>query len=404
MAKDENKRYAALEITNCSVRLVYGYAQDGRVYVLHALESNVNAIEDGYVNNQEVLTNAIRGIINSANETLGIKIKSVILALPPINLLFCRESSTTTTIGTDNVIVKIDITNALSQLRKYKFSDGLKIVDVVPYKYVLDNKEYSSIAPIGKVSQTLTVHASIFAMEEKLVDGYVDAISKAGLFVRRVVVAPYASSLYMASEEEIPSSYYLLNIGSENTTLTQVSQTNLIYQNSCIKFGSEILTRALMENYDLNYKEAKMLKEKYGMDHSPSFMVKIYRNLELDDLSKCLNETLKPLISSIMNQITSWSNADHRFLPLVLTGGGCKLFGLKQVLENKLGVQVIDYTPYSFGARDKAYQTCLGLINYADLYLSNEEENELSTTTISRDSDGERNKKSKVGYDFDEEL
>ena len=163
MAKDEERRYAALEITSKAVRIVYGYYQDGKVYVLHALETSVNAIDGGMVSDSESLTNAIRGVINAVNETLGINIKDVVLALPSMGLLFCRESSSTMTIGQDNVIVQMDINNAISQLKKYKFGENFKIVDVVPYQYVLDNKEYVSEAPIGKVSQTLTVHASLFA-------------------------------------------------------------------------------------------------------------------------------------------------------------------------------------------------------------------------------------------------
>lgn len=404
MAKDENKRYAALEITSSAIRLVYGYAQDGKVYVLHALESRVSALENSYVIDQDLLANAIRGLVTSVNETLKIKIKSVILALPPVNLLFCRESSTTTTIGTDNVVVQIDIINAISQLKKYKFSEGLKIVDVVPYKYILDNKEYSNVAPIGKVSQTLTVNASIFAMEEELVKTYLEAVEKAGLHVRQAVVAPYATSLYMATEEDIPSSYYLLNIGSENTTLTQVAQNSLIMQNTCIKFGSDMLTSELSTRLGVSFKEANMLKEKYGLDHSPSFKVSVYQNIELDDIYNGLIRILDPLAIAIKTQIDSWNNKEQQYLPLIITGGGCKLYGLKSFLEQKLGINVLDYTPYSLGARDKAYQTCLGLISYADVHLSNEEENELSISTISRTDEKVNDKKRYLDYDIDEEL
>lgn len=117
MAKNDDKRYAALEITSRAVRLVYGYCQDGKVYVLHALETGVNALDGGLVSDQEALTSAIKGVIHAANETLNIQIREVLVALPPMGLVFCRESSSTTTIGVDNVIVQIDVNNAISQLK-----------------------------------------------------------------------------------------------------------------------------------------------------------------------------------------------------------------------------------------------------------------------------------------------
>lgn len=405
MAKEDDRRYAAIEITSKFVRLVYGYCQDGKVYVLHALETNVSALDGGIVTELDTITAAIKGVVNAANETLNIRIKDVVLALPPMGLVFCRESSSTTTIGVDNVIVQIDVNNAISQLKKYKFSDGLRIVDVVPYQYVLDNKEFSPVAPIGKTSQTITVHASIFALEESLVNGYVKAVENAGLVIRQLVVSPYASSLYMASEEEIPSSYYLLNFGSELTTLTQISQNTLIYQNACFKFGSERITQCLSERFNLTLKEAKMLKEKYGIDRSPSFKVNIYKDLTMDDIAKAIVDSLEPLLGAIKKQISAWSSADHRFLPIVITGGGSKLYGLKTLLERKLELQVVDYTPYSFGARDKSYQNCLGLIKYAGTHLINDEIDELSTTVISRVTLKPNGKKNtSANYNFDDEL
>lgn len=404
MAKNDDKRYAALEITSRAVRLVYGYLQDGKVYVLHALETSVKALDGGFVQDYESLTNAIKGVINAANETLNIKITNVVLALPSMGLVFCRESSSTTTIGTDNVIVQIDVNNAISQLRKYKFSEGLKVVDVIPYQYLLDNKEFSPIAPIGKVSQTLTLHASIYALEEELISGYVKAVESSGLKIRQLVVSPYASCLYMENEEDIPSSYYLLNFGSDITTLSQISQNTLIYQNACFKFGSERIDECLMEKFNLTLKEAKMLKEKYGIDKSPSFNVNVYKGITMDDIASCITNAIEPLIVALKKQISTWSNADHRYLPIVITGGGSKLFGLKSLLEKKLELQVIDYTPYSFGARDKSYQVCLGLIKYAGVHLINDELDELSSTIISRVEIKPNGKKVTTNYNFDDEL
>ena len=404
MAKEENKRYTALEITSKAVRLVYGYYLDGKVHVLHAVETSINALDGGMVNDFEQVTNAVKGVVNAVNETLQIRIKDVIVALPPMGLVFCRETTSTTTIGLDNVVVQIDINNAIAQLKKYRFTDGLSIVDVVPYQFVLDNKEYFSTAPIGKISSSLTMSASIFALEDSLVDGYVRSIQNAGLNILQLVVSPYASSLYMAGEEGIPSSYYLLNFGSDLTTLTQISQNTLIYQNACFKFGSNRLTQYISEKLDISIKEAKTLKEKYGIDKSPTFMVKVMKNIELDDLSKVITDSLEPLVEQIKKQITQWSSTDHRYLPIIITGGGSKLNNFKNLLEKKLELQVIDYTPYSFGARDKTYQNCLGLIKYAGLYVKNDDVDELSNTVISRVAPKSNGKKSVTNYDFDEEL
>ena len=387
MPNSEIKRYTALEISSKSVRLVHGYALDGLVYVLLALESNVNALDGGQVVESDALTAAIKGVINAANETLSIKIKEVVLALPPMGLFFTREKAITNTISLDNKVAQIDINNCISQLKKVKVSDGLKIIDVVPYSYELENHENHYEAPIGRTSQTLTVNASIYALDRNLVDGYQKVVENAGIKVRQMVVAPFATALYLQDNEQVIStsaSYYLLNIGSEITSLTQIAHRYLVSHSGCFKFGSDRITEYMAEKLSLTTKEAKMLKERYGMDVEPSFKVNIYNGLTIKDISSTIREAVEPLIAAIKKQIASWSTNDNRYLPVVLTGGGTKLNGLKELLEKELQVTIIDATPYSFGARDKSYQNCLGLIKYADKFIPMEADDEFAQTTISR--------------------
>ncbi|MBE6142915.1 MAG: hypothetical protein E7177_02870 [Erysipelotrichaceae bacterium] len=387
MSNSEIKRYTALEISSKTVRLVHGYALDGLVYVLHALESNVNALDAGFVVESDALTAAIKGVINAANEMLNIKIREVVLALPPMGLVFIRENAITNTISLDNKIAQIDINNCISQLKKVRLSENLKIIDVVPYSYTLENHENHYEAPIGRTSETLTVHASIYALDRNLVDGYLKVIENAGVKVRQMVVAPFATALYLQDNEQVTTtsaSYYLLNIGSEITSLTQITHRNLISQSGCFKFGSDRITEYMAERLNLSTKEAKVLKEKYGMDHEPSFKVNVYNGLTIKDISTTIREAVDPLITAIKKQIATWSSNDSRYLPIVLTGGGTKLNGLKELLEKELQVTIIDATPYSFGARDKSYQNCLGLIKYADKFIPMEADDEFAQTTISR--------------------
>ena len=387
MSNNDIKRYTALEISSKSVRLVHGYALDGLVYVLHALESNVNALDAGFVVESDALTAAIKGVINAANEMLNIKIREVVLALPPMGLVFMRENAITNTISLDNKIAQIDINNCISQLKKVRLSDNLKIIDVVPYSYTLENHENHYEAPIGRTSETLTVHASIYALDRNLVDGYLKVIENAGVKVRQMVVAPFATALYLQDNEQVTTtsaSYYLLNIGSEITSLTQITHRNLISQSGCFKFGSDRITEYMAEKLNLSTKEAKMLKEKYGMDHEPSFKVNVYNGLTIKDISTTIREAVDPLITAIKKQISTWSSNDSRYLPIVLSGGGTKLNGLMELLEKELQVTIIDATPYSLGARDKSYQNCLGLIKYADKFIPMEADDEFAQTTISR--------------------
>lgn len=404
--EETNKHYCALEISSRTVRLVYGFVYEGLVRVLHAVETNVDALKDGFVEPSDALTMAIKSVINSTNDALKIKIKEVVLAVPPMGLCFARENTTCTTIDINNRIVQHDINNCLSQLRKIKFNDTTRIVDVIPYKYVLSNNETMFEPPLGKISSTLTVHASIYGLENRLVDGYIKACTDASLFVRQVVVSPLASSMYLPKNERIPSAYYLLNIGAKISILTLINR-GLIIQNACFNFGGDKITQSLSDKLRLSFKEAKMLKEKYGMDVEPSFKCPVYEKYSIKDISSVIREAIDPLVTSIGNKINAWSSIDHTINPLILTGGGSKLYGLQNLLEQKIqGLKVLDFNPYSFGARDKSLQNCLGMIVYADKYLSKKDEDAYIKTSVSR-MGGEKSKNNKgntTSYRIEEEL
>jgi cell division protein FtsA len=404
---NENKRYAALEITSKCVRLVYGFVQDEKVYVLHALESSCNALEKGAVVESDALIAAIKGVVSSASESLGgIKIRDVVMAIPSLSLDWKLENASTNTIDPLGKIGQMDINNCISQLKKVKFQEGYKVYDVIPYKYVLDGKENSSESPLGKTAQNLTMYATVYALNEAYVDKFVKVVEQTGLKVKQVTTAPLATSIYLENVDDIQSlskTYYLLNIGGDITTFSKIEDRSIITKNQCIGFGSDKISQYMSEKLNITFKEATMLKEKYGMDKEPGFKVYVHNNITFSDIDLAIKECLKLLIEKIKQVITNWKESDNKFIPIVLTGGGSRLNGLKELLESELGGNIISYVPYSFGARNQSYQVCLGLIKYADRYVTFDGDDSFTNTIISRVSDPSTNKKSER-YDAQEEL
>lgn len=404
---ESNKKFAGLEITSKVIRLLVGFTMSDQVYILHSLESKIDSIANGMVLDADSLASSIRGLVDVASETLNMKINELIVALPPMAMSVVRESCSTNTISQDDIVAEIDINNAISLLRKIKFSPEDEIVDIIPYQYVLENRDISDIPPIDKLSKTLTVHASIYAMNSSLLQGYRSAIQKAKLTLKHFVIAPYAAAIYLQGLNTIPSNYFLLNVGDEITTLSQISQKKNIVQNECFKFGSSKLTENISKKFNLSLTEAKALKETYGMDQSPSYTVYIAPSVQLNDLKEVIKSSLDPLFTRVNKILQEWVKEEGRVLPLVTIGGGCKLKGFDLLLSSYIDYEMIDYHIDSFGARDKANVVALGLIKYGDLHLSKDiDEGDFNamTTNISRIDKTNKKETSKVEFDFDNEL
>lgn len=406
MGDDSNKKYAALEITSKCVRLVYGFVQDEKVYVLHALESSCNALEKGVVVESDALIAAIKGVVSSASESIqGLKIRDVVMSIPPLALHWKLENASTNTIDPLGKIGQMDINNCISQLKKVKFGDGFKVYDVIPYKYVLDGKETSEESPIGKMAQNLTMFATVYALSESYVDKFIKVVEQTGLRVKQVTIAPLVTAMYLSNVEDIQSlssTYYLLNIGGDITSFSKIENKTAITKNQCIGFGSDKISQYMSEKLNITFKEATMLKEKYGMDVEPGFKVYVYKNITFKDISNAIEDCLKLLIERLKLIITDWKETDNKFIPIVLTGGGSRLNGLVELLQSQLGGNIISYVPYSFGARNQSYQVCLGLIKYADKYVAYDGDDAFTNTIISRVSDSSTKRSDR--YNAQEEL
>ena len=124
-------------------------------------------------------------------------------------------------------------------------------------------------------------------------------------------------------------------------------------------------------------------------------------NFQIGD---CIKESILPVINSVKTQISNWAGNDNKYLPIVLSGGGTNLNGLKELIENELKIAAIDITPYSFGARNKSYENCLGLIKYADRFIQTEAEDPFVATSISRVVSREGKRQESQDYNINEEL
>jgi cell division protein FtsA len=285
-------------------------------------------------------------------------------------------------------------------MRKRVLADpDLKIVDIVPDTFIIDNNERFDHEPLGKVSKVLSLHASIYAMNDKVVSQFESVVNKAGYEVKYKVNAPYASALYLSTISNIPNTYILVDIGESITTISKVHNKTSIIHSKMIKFGGRNITQEIAEQFNIDYDDAERLKRIYGIDYNPNFTAYIHDKIQLDDLADVILNVLKPLLLKVKSVINEFSIDNNERLPVVLSGGTSELHNINDIVEDVLETKVVKYSVESIGARDKSLISILGSIKYGAIQPTVDEE-EIASTTINR---VETNKKSK-SYKFDEEL
>lgn len=395
---EKNDCYIGLELGSSSIKLVAGFVLNDQINILNTIEEECSGMENGLIVDQDQIIKTIKSVISNASKSLNLNIDEVCLCLPPYSLLCLADIGSTNTIGGDDIIKRIDISNILTAMKKRSLADNdLKIVDIVPDVYMLDNNDRYAIAPIGKTSKVLSLHASIYAMSEKVINQFVGCVKKANVNVKYTVIAPYAASLYLSTNKVIPNSYILVDIGHSLTTVAQISHETNVINSTIIKFGGHDITKAIAERFNISFDEAEELKQNYGIDHDMNFDTYILNDIKLNDLADVITKKLDVLIEQVDKTIKEFCTNNEQY-PVVLTGGTSNLNNIKNYMSDALDLDVVDYPLLTIGARKFELINTLGLIKYWAIQpVINEDE--VVTTTVSR-----VNQKPTRGYKFDEEL
>lgn len=395
---EKNDCYVGLELGSSSIKLVSGFVLTDEVHILNAIEKECLGLENGLIVDLDETIKTIKSIISDGSKSLGFAINEVCLCLPPYNLLCLSDIGSTNTIDGNDVIRHVDTTNILTAMKKRSLADNdLKIIDIVPDIYMLDNNARYGFEPIGKTSQVLSLHAYIYAMSEKVINQFVNCLSKANINVKYACIEPYASALYLSTNKSIPNTYILIDIGHSLTTVSHIDHATNVINSTIIKFGGHDISRAIAEKFNISFEEAENLKVTYGIDHNLNFDCYVLNQITLDDIAEVITRKLQSLIETIDKVIKEFCSNNEK-LPIVLIGGSSNLYQIKKVFAEGLDSEVIDFSMMTIGARKLSLVNTLGLIKYCSIQPRINEE-EVITSSISR-----VNQKPSKKYRFDEEL
>ncbi len=163
----------------------------------------------------------------------------------------------------------------------------------------------------------------------------VSAVERAGLKVARVDLSSFGSLRSIASDE--PSVEAIVDIGAQLTTVL-IHQRGVPRLVRTLARGGQQLTEQISDRMSLNEQEAELVKREVGLDG------------EASELTRTLAEALRPLVAEIRTSVQYYraSSAGEQLTRMSLTGGGSRLSGIADLLEEQLGVptEVVDPTQH----------------------------------------------------------
>lgn len=394
-----NSKITVIELSNRFVKVVIGSVCNGQV-VVHYVKKvpTKHLIENGTINDREALLQTIGKInpINDEQYDIHELIDDAIIVLPPFGLEIYGTSQITSVISRERIIGTQDIVNIYSIISNKKLPVDNELIDTIPDVYKIDSGERYAVPPIGKASRSITVSAKVHTLPKRINANYSGIISGAGINIAHKVVSSYAISELFATYKDLPTDYYLFDIGAYSTSVSLVSNSKLLATRS-FAWGGDNITERIIECFNINEKEADHIKTLYGLDDrklnflypiatSGDGATKRYR----EDLNQIITESLDKLVSlsnvSIQQLALAYKVDTYKTLPFVITGGGSKLHGLLNYLKDKFGkdnIQIVN--PRTIGARDPSLAACLGAILVHNSHPGVVEDINSSSSPVSRE-------------------
>jgi len=396
-----DKPIAAIELGSKKLKLVVGYEIDGQVYVLYTLTKPYGfCIESGNFVDANKVAETIKSIreFTDPSAKLRLNISDVLLCLPPYGLGIYQTRQVTTVVTEDSKISNLDIKNIYALIRNsaYPLNDKA-LVDVVPESFTLDHGRIFARPPMGESSSTLTVSAKVQTLPNVLAENYQTVLANGGMVSRRNVISSLAATELVCSYPNMPTSFILVDIGSNITTVSFVGN-GALYGSTFFEWGGDNITERIIEKFNINEADAEKYKIMYGIDYREmNFKAPICKtedgeghevhhyNDELNAIIKGELDIFVERLNEAVNDVVAQHDKSYRSFPMMLVGGGSELNGLVQYITPKVLSETVEVVrPKTLGARNATFFNCLGAILTYSKYPNLNDESHPRVGVLSR--------------------
>ncbi len=178
---------------------------------------------------------------------------------------------------------------------------------------------------------------SLVAAKKEIVDDYLDMLDSIGLQATIVDVDGFALENTYEYNTPKTGNVALIDIGASKMNINIISKGMSVVARDIV-VGSRQLTERIMGQFDLEYEDAEALK----LGGSPAGD----RQKELEEIfsSVCTQWVLE--IKKAIDLYQS-NFSDAPLTKLVLSGGGSKVAGLSDYLQQETGVEVVLFNPFT---------------------------------------------------------
>lgn len=222
-----------------------------------------------------------------------------------------------------------DIIKAIEDARKTSPKALYTDIEIVPYKYILDNGKYVNNA-IGRHTNSLVMLSQIIYAKNEYIDDIFDIFEELDLLVDDFVPVALGQK-ELLSDDKSKNSIMIIDFNKEDIEISVFINDAFVYADT-LKFGTNMISKIIAYNLKIDEEEAEKLIKKYPLalksyiDNDNNILLKTSKELEYNKrtiktthLVGIIEETIIKIFEKINKDI---SNVGYKKLvdKIILTG------------------------------------------------------------------------------------
>ena len=390
--------HVAIDVGTTKVCTLVGRSDSaGELQVIGVGTVPSQGMKKGMVSNLSEVQQVIQSSIREAEAQAGVRIGSAYVGITGSHINYVNSRASLENRRYNSPIGSSDVAQMVQACYADRTVPGDRVLHVIPRGYSVDGN-WGIHDPVGMYASTVEVESHIVMADPTSVDNLVEALRRAGIKLRGLVLEPLASAEAVLSDDERDIGVVLVDMGG-GTSDVSIFLEGSIWHTNVIPVGGFQLTRDISIAFTTFALAAEEAKLKYGhaipdaVDTQedirlPGFGSETLSQISRRSLCEVIHERVDELLRLILREV---DNAGLDSAPpggLVLTGGSSKLSGLEELASSiwpgpvRLGVPTASaWVPHDL--EDPAFATALGLL-YWDAKHRQIDENGVNGNGISK--------------------
>lgn len=348
VTKLSSKIVIALDIGSSKIVMLVGRMNPKKfVEVLGFSETPSDGVTRGVVSNILKTTAAIKKVLVDIHKNTDISVLQVCVNISgPLTNFYQRGILIRPDWNED--ISNDDIGKLKRDISKVQLPPGHVVVFIEPAHYIVDG-EPEIKDPVGMSGIRIEADFLVLTAADSSVKNLYRCLATSNLYYLPIIPGPIASAEGVLCEVEKEEGVAVLDFGA-GVTCIAIYENGVVNYAEVIPLGGNSITNDLKHRFGLLYKQAELLKQKYGAAMVEGISKNEYINMtpfagkralqvSKREVAEVIQSRLEELIGLAYSSIVSALAGRKLQFGIVLTGGTSTLPHLKKLVEEITGLE-----------------------------------------------------------------